>query len=45
MRHLARCAAMLAGLAAAAASVVPAAAQTKWDLYAFTGVTHPITMR
>ncbi len=45
MRHLARCAAMLAGLAAVAASVVPAAAQTKWDLYAFTGVTHPITMR
>ncbi len=45
MRHLARCTAMLAGLAAAAASVVPAAAQTKWDLYAFTGVTHPITVR
>ncbi len=45
MRHFARCAAMLAGLAAVAASVVPAAAQTKWDLYAFTGVTHPITMR
>lgn len=45
MRHLARCAAMLAGLAAVAVSVVPAAAQTKWDLYAFTGVTHPITMR
>ncbi len=45
MRHLARCAAMLAGLAAVAASVIPAAAQTKWDLYAFTGVTHPITMR
>jgi TRAP-type C4-dicarboxylate transport system substrate-binding protein len=36
---------MLAGLAAVAASVIPAAAQTKWDLYAFTGVTHPITMR
>jgi TRAP-type C4-dicarboxylate transport system substrate-binding protein len=32
-------------LATAAMSLKPAAAQTKWDLYAFTGVTHPITVR
>ena len=37
--------AVLAGLAAATANIGPATAQTKWDLYAFTGVTHPITVR
>jgi TRAP-type C4-dicarboxylate transport system substrate-binding protein len=36
---------LLAGVAVTAVTVVPAAAQTKWDLYAFTGVTHPITLR
>lgn len=45
MKHFPRCAAILAGIAAAAALANPAAAQTKWDLYAFTGVTHPITTR
>ncbi len=37
--------ALLAGAAALTAVAQPAAAQTKWDLYAFTGVTHPITLR
>jgi TRAP-type C4-dicarboxylate transport system substrate-binding protein len=45
MSILARCAATLWGLAALAALANPAAAQTKWDLYAFTGVTHPVTVR
>ncbi|MGE0767507.1 MAG: TRAP transporter substrate-binding protein [Hyphomicrobiaceae bacterium] len=44
MKLFARCAATVAGLAAVAIAI-PAAAQTKWDLYAFTGVTHPITVR
>lgn len=36
---------LLAGAAALTSVAQPAAAQTKWDLYAFTGVTHPITLR
>lgn len=33
------------GLAALALGAVPAKAQTKWDFYGFTGVTHPISVR
>ena len=33
------------GAAAMLAAGTPATAQTKWDLFAFTGVTHPITVR
>jgi len=43
MKRLALGAAALAGLAAALTS--PLMAQTNWDLYATTGVTHPITAR
>jgi TRAP-type transport system periplasmic protein len=45
MKAIRRGITVLAGLAAFAALATPAAAQTKWDLYAFTGVTHPITLR
>jgi len=44
MKRISLCAAALAGLVATA-SLEPARAQTKWDLYATTGVTHPITIR
>ncbi|MBU2531665.1 MAG: TRAP transporter substrate-binding protein DctP [Alphaproteobacteria bacterium] len=37
--------AVLVGMAAIAATIGPVTAQTRWDLYAFTGVTHPITIR
>jgi TRAP-type C4-dicarboxylate transport system substrate-binding protein len=39
--------ASLAGMAVALAAtpITPAAAQTKWDFYGFTGVTHPISVR
>jgi TRAP-type C4-dicarboxylate transport system substrate-binding protein len=45
MKRIARCAAALASLATVAVLASPATAQTKWDLYATTGVTHPITVR
>jgi TRAP-type C4-dicarboxylate transport system substrate-binding protein len=45
MTFHARCTAILAGFVAAAALATGATAQTKWDLYATTGVTHPITIR
>jgi len=45
MKLWARSAAALAGAAAAAVLASSATAQTKWDLYATTGVTHPITVR
>lgn len=37
--------AVVAGAVALTGAAGPVAAQTKWDLYAFTGVTHPITVR
>lgn len=37
--------AALVGVVALAANAGTASAQAKWDLYAFTGVTHPITVR
>lgn len=45
MKFLARCAAALAGVAAVATFVPPAAAQIKWDQYAMVGITHPIAVR
>ena len=45
MRIVARVCMLAAGAAAALGGASPAAAQTKWDLYAFTGVGHAITVR
>ena len=45
MRYLKCMLVAAASIATATMSLQPAVAQTKWDLYAFTGVTHPITVR
>jgi TRAP-type C4-dicarboxylate transport system substrate-binding protein len=36
---------MVLGMLGTAVAGAPALAQSKWDLYAMTGVTHPITLR
>ena len=44
MKSAMRYIASSAGIAAALTFAVPSQAQTKWDLSAFTGATHPITL-
>ena len=44
MRKLTRALAAVAGAVTVTASAAPASAQTKWDLSAMTGATHPVTL-
>jgi TRAP-type transport system periplasmic protein len=44
MSHSRASVALLAGTMMTVAGALPAQAQTKWDLSAFTGATHPITV-